>query len=181
VQSANGDEHLSVSTAGSYPSEVGGVLGIYDYFKRSFAVTESGTAEVNMITMTKWYKMNIAAGLTAGWFVPYGSYGPNVGGSQKLYDQIALQLKKSTPAASTLQVVCVVRSINDQSNCTKAKAATAAIVVAAPKPAIAVPGGVPTKSSVPLASKLHPVSEHDKEIMLNSGVLQKLQQLLPTQ
>jgi hypothetical protein len=185
MQSTNGAEHLSVSTAGSYPSEVGGVLGIYDYLKRSFAVTESGTAAVNTITMTKWYKMNIAAGVTAGWFVPYGSYGPNVGGSQKLYDQIALQLKKSTPSTSTtaptLQVVCVVRSINDQSNCTKTKAATLAIAVAAPKPATVVPGGVPPKSAIPLASKTHPVSEHDKEIMLNSGILQNLQQRLPTQ
>jgi hypothetical protein len=159
--------HISIST-GDYPSEIGGVFGLYEFMNRSLAATRAGTTDVTQLQMEKWYKMNISAGVTPGWYVPYGNLGPAVGAVQRVNDRIDVTLKPASDPKPTLQYVCVV---------SKAKRLVCPGDRLVSSKQVAGPG----KSKIPNAVDSNPVSDYDKQIMLQNSILQGIQSKLPGQ
>jgi hypothetical protein len=103
------DAQIAMAESGAYPSELGGVFGLYGYMQRSLAAMQSGTVDVTSFQFTNSYRLNILVGVTAGWYGPLGSIGPSAGAYKKLYDQIQIIMKKATkPSSPAFEYVCLI-------------------------------------------------------------------------
>ncbi|WP_158813617.1 hypothetical protein [Methylocapsa sp. S129] len=165
--------HISIST-GDYPSEIGGVFGLYEFMTRSLAATDAGITEVTQFAIEKWYKMNISAGVTPGWYVPFGNSGLSAGAVQKLFDRVNVTLKKATPPPQpAVEYVCIVADLKNPVCSGKQTVATKG--TGEPK-RLAAPAGAEKNFRVaPFAATLHPVSPGDKDLLQMNSVLQSIQ------